>query len=509
MNLLTVGRVACGLGRYLVNARARAGASDNARVVVGYDARHQSTAFAQEAAGRLAGFGHELLVLPRPLPTPVLAYAVRALDADAGIMVTASHNPACDNGIKVYLGGCLTDSCGRGAQIAPPVDEHIQRCIDEVSREPGSWPWGTWTVLSAAIEASYVAAVVGLVPPAEGTVSERREHLPIAFTPLHGVGGETALAVLNSAGFSDVHVVPEQYLPDPDFPTVASPNPEEDGAMDLVTALARDRSAAIAIALDPDADRCAVATRIEGTWTRLHGDQVGCLLGENIAQGLATGPPPAGVEVGKPTFASSIVSSRLLASIAARYHLPHRTTLTGFKWLARVPNLAYAYEEALGLCVAPEVVRDKDGISAALVIAELASLLSVEQQTLSDALDSLNRLYGVHLTRLMTARPGPLEDASSVVTRIAAEPPPSLGGASVVMTEDLRHGLDHLPPFLGVRITTATGARIIVRPSGTENKIKVYLEVIRPRTDALTQSRKEARDTMERLATDVAAMVFR
>lgn len=508
MNLDTVGRVSRGFGRFLSEARVHAGAGAHARVVIGYDARHHSTAFALEAAALLSGMGHESLLLPQPLPTPVLAYAVRALDADAGIMVTASHNPASDNGLKVYLGGRLTDAWGRGAQIVSPVDVSIQRLIAQVSGEPEEWPRGEWTLLSDEIEDRYVAAIAGLVPPAEGAIAARRARLPLVLTPLHGVGGATALRVLRSAGFSDVHVVPEQADPDPDFPTTPFPNPEEPGAMSLVFALAQDFDAAIAIALDPDADRCGIGVNVKGTWVTLHGDRVGCLLGAKVARDLAAGRHPSGAEEDGRTLASSIVSSRLLAAIAERHHLHHRTTLTGFKWLARVPSLAYAYEEALGLCVAPEIVRDKDGISAALALAELTSLLAEEGHTLTDALDDLDRSYGVHLTRLVTATFESPDEAGTVVTRLTSSTPGSLGGDPVVSVDDMLAGIDGLPPTPGVRLMTASGARVIVRPSGTEPKVKAYLEVIRPMENNVERSRAEAEAAIARIEADVQAFLL-
>ncbi len=508
INLGTVGRVSVGLGAFLADARVHTGVDAHARVVIGCDARHHSTAFALEAAGLLAGLGHESLLLPHPVPTPVLAYAVRALEADAGVMITASHNPASDNGLKVYLGGCLTDARERGVQIVPPVDEEIQGFTDRVRGGPEDWPRGDWTLLSDAVEDDYVKAIIGLVPPPAGAVATRRARLTLVLTPLHGIGGATALSILEATGFTNVHVVPEQAAPDPDFPTVAFPNPEEPGAMDLALSLAQEYGAAMAIALDPDADRCGIGAEVGGAWVTLRGDTVGCLLGAQVARALAMGKRLAGTEEGARTLASSIVSSRLLSAIAARHRLHHVTTLTGFKWLARVPGLAYGYEEALGLCVAPDIVRDKDGISAALAMAEYASLLSEEGHTLADALDDLDRVYGVHETALVAVRLGSLTEAAAVVARLASSPPASLGGETVVEVADMGKGIDGLPPTPGARFVTTSGARVVVRPSGTEPKVKAYLEVVRPIEDDVRRSRVLAGAAMMLLEADVREILL-
>ena len=499
MNPDTVGRASGGIAAYLSD---RLGGR-RARVVIGRDARHGSAGFAQEASRAVAGAGHEALALPDPVPTPVLSYAVRLLGADAGIMVTASHNPATDNGLKVYLGGRLVDESVRGAQVAPPADADIEARISCGcgGRADGA-EGGSQVTLDDEVESAYVETIAGLVPrPDEGS---RRAALRIALTPLHGVGGRVARAVLHAAGFTDVVIVGEQFDPDPDFPTVPYPNPEEDGAMDRVLALARSESAGLAIALDPDADRCAAAFPANGSWTVLTGDELGCLLGERTASLLASGARVPGVASGATTLATTLVSSRRLSSIATRYGLGFATTLTGFKWLSRVPGLAFAYEEALGYGVAPDAVRDKDGISAALTVAELVSLLSHEGRPPGSALDDLDRRYGVSLTRQVALRTPSVGDASRIVDRILSSPPRALGGSAVASVEDGRTGIDDLPPAPLVRLVTESDARIIVRPSGTEAKLKAYVEVCRPPgTGDPADLREEARHDLDALAEDL------
>lgn len=492
MNSGNVRRVVAGVGAYLTDRLKGAPAT----TVIGYDARHQSEDFAREAAGVLIAAGHATFLLPKALPTPVLAFAVRSLNADTGIMITASHNPASDNGLKVYLGGRLTDDAGRGALIVSPTDVEIQRRIDDVGARVERETSG-WSILED-MEEKYVAAVAGLVPE-PGTRAARRAALPIVLTPLHGVGGATTLAVLTAAGFSNVRMVLAQADPDPDFPTVPFPNPEEPGVMNLAFDLAKSTGAALVIALDPDADRCGVGIPIDGKWVRLHGDRVGCLLAELTAGRMTSGQEIPGVEPGSRVFARSIVSSRLLDSIAARHGLEAKTTLTGFKWLSRVPSLAFAYEEALGYCVAPELVRDKDGISTALVIAEYASLLASHQSSLATVLDDLDRTYGVHLTHQTSLRLPPGADLTRIISGVLALAPKSFGDSPVVSIEDGLDGLDGLPPAPSVRLRTASGASVTVRPSGTEPKVKAYLEVIRPPSEDLARERSAADDAMAAL----------
>ena len=483
MNRVVVGQAAAGLAAYLEGQ-----GFTNGRVVVGYDARHRSHDFAVDTVAVAVSAGHRALLLPSALPTPVLAYAVRALGADAGVMVTASHNPAWDNGYKVYLGASITPEAS-GSQIVPPHDAGIAALIEAVpSVASVARTDSGWEVLSPGIVDEYAAKVAALVPPPSGDhgssvdlpsdpvsptpVAARRAALRVVLTPIHGVGDATVRNALSRAGFTDLTSVPEQAEPDPDFPTVAFPNPEEPGAIDLALKLAITINADVVIANDPDTDRCAVATVIDGDWRMLHGDVVGSLLGESAGARLA-GTPGA-------TLANSIVSSQQLAAIAARHGLAHASTLTGFKWIARAPGLVYGYEEALGYCVAPELVLDKDGISTAVMIAEMVSELKESGRTLADAIDDLARQYGVYLSSQVSARFDDVAQIPELMSRLLAAPPSLLAGSPVVATDDMNEGFAGLLPTNGLHLAAESGARVIIRPSGTEPKVKAYLEVIEP-----------------------------
>ncbi len=491
MNRAVVIRAAAGLAAHMTAELGGAG-----RVVIGYDARHKSHDFAVDTAAVMTAAGHEALLLPSALPTPVLAYAVRALDADAGVMVTASHNPPQDNGYKVYVGGRIVPGEGAGAQIIPPHDGQIAARIAEVpSVSSVDRATDGWTVLDNALLDDYVAKCAALVPAPTGDIAAQRAAVTIVLTPLHGVGGKTVEAVLAAAGFPNVHTVPEQAEPDPDFPTVAFPNPEEKGAMDLALALADKVGADVVIANDPDADRCAVAAPIDGKWRTLHGDRVGALLGDKIASAAG----------GKGKLANSIVSSQILATIAQRNGLDYAATLTGFKWIGREAGLIYGYEEALGYCTNPDMVRDKDGVSAAVVIADLVANLAAEGRTIADALEALDEKYGVFLTSQVSARFDSVETVKATVAGVVASPPAALGGSPVVSIDDMADGLDGLPPSSGIRLLTESGARVIIRPSGTEPKVKAYLEVIEPVTSTVADARAAASTVIAELASDVHA----
>jgi phosphomannomutase len=453
MNRVTVQRAAAGLAAYLT-ARQPGG-----RVVIGYDARHKSEVFARDSADVLQGAGLAALVLPRPLPTPVLAYAIRRLGCAAGVMVTASHNPARDNGYKVYLGD--------GRQIVPPADAGISAAIDRVGSIAGLPRDPAWTRLDEAVVDDYVERVASLADPASP------RDLRIVYTPLHGVGRRTLVTVFERAGFPRPLVVPAQAEPDPDFPTVSFPNPEEPGALDLAIAAAAEHGADLIVASDPDADRCAVAIPVGagsasgGGYRMLSGDEVGALLAAHILRRER----PSG------TFAASIVSGSLLHRIADSAGVPYAETLTGFKWLSRAPGLRYAYEEALGYCVDPAAVADKDGISAALGVCELAATLAAEGRGLGDLLDDLAVEHGLHATGQLSVR---TREADVLLQRLLASPPAALGGVAVESVTDLSAGADGLPPTPGARFLLADGSRVIVRPSGTEPKLKCYLEVVVP-----------------------------
>ncbi|MFJ9207295.1 phospho-sugar mutase [Streptomyces sp. NPDC102264] len=484
MNRAVVIRAAAGLAAYL-----RAQGHGDGLVVIGYDARYKSADFARDTAAVMTGAGLRAAVLPRPLPTPVLAFAVRHLGAVAGVEVTASHNPPQDNGYKVYLGG--------GSQIVPPADGGIAARIAAVGPLAGvARPDDGWEILGDDVLAAYLARTDAVLTP--GTPRTAR----VVHTALHGVGTETLLAAFARAGFPEPALVAEQAVPDPAFPTVAFPNPEEPGAMDLAFATARRVRPDLIIANDPDADRCAVAvpddTAVSG-WRMLTGDEVGALLAAHLVHKGATG-----------TFAESIVSSSLLGRIAGAAELGYEETLTGFKWIARVEGLRYGYEEALGYCVDPDGVRDKDGITAALLVAELASELKAKDRTLTDLLDDLAVTHGLHATDQLSVRVRDLSLIAAAMRRLRETPPTELAGLSVASAEDLTRGTDALPPTDGLRyhLEGAYRARVIVRPSGTEPKLKCYLEVVIPVADAtaLAAARDTATATLAAMKRDLAAV---
>ncbi|NJC21795.1 phosphomannomutase [Arthrobacter pigmenti] len=462
MNRVVVRRAAAGVAAHALDLASGEYAP---RAVVGFDARRNSRIFADESAAIFTAAGLETFLLPTELPTPVLAYAIRALQCEVGVMVTASHNPPQDNGYKVYLGGRAVEPTARGVQIVAPHDTAIAAAIASVKdvelAESG------WTVLPNSIEDDYVATVVALADR-EGYPAR---DLSIVLTPLHGVGGRTAQAVLAGAGFADVHVVAEQAEPDPAFPTVEFPNPEEPGALDLALAAAGKHDADLVLANDPDADRMAAAAKDPATdqWRMLRGDEAGALLGLHLAHRLSKGE----------VFANSIVSSRLLGRIANAAGLRHTQTLTGFKWISRVADLGFGYEEALGYCVAPEVVRDKDGLSAALLLAEFAATCRAEGKTLFDVLDELALAHGLHVTDQLSVRVENLDLLGTMMTRLRQVPPSSFAGSAVTVAEDLAEGAN-LPPTDGLLYVTGDQTRVIIRPSGTEPKLKCYLEVVEP-----------------------------
>ncbi|MET9740607.1 phospho-sugar mutase [Streptomyces sp. NPDC006422] len=478
MNRAVVIRAAAGLAAYL-KAKGRT----DGPVVIGYDARHKSADFARDTAAVMVGAGLRAAVLPRPLPTPVLAFAIRHLGAVAGVEVTASHNPPRDNGYKVYLGD--------GSQIVPPADAEIAAEIDAVaSLNDVPRAESGWETLGEDVLEAYLARTDAVLAP--GSARGART----VYTAMHGVGKDTLLAAFARAGFPEPVLVPEQAEPDPDFPTVAFPNPEEPGAMDLSFATARSLSEApdLIIANDPDADRCAVAVPDGGDWRMLRGDEVGALLAAHLVKRGATG-----------VLAESIVSSSLLGRIAEAAGLPYEETLTGFKWIARVEGLRYGYEEALGYCVDPEGVRDKDGITAALLVTELASELKAQGRTLLDALDDLALAHGLHATDQLSVRVEDLSVIADAMRRLREVPPVELAGLTVTRTDDLSDGSAGLPPTDGLRYTL-DGARIVVRPSGTEPKLKCYLEVVVPVPDrsSLPTARATASERLTSLKRDLS-----
>ncbi|OBI83034.1 phospho-sugar mutase [Mycobacterium sp. E740] len=482
MNLAVVLRASWAVGKVLQD-RGLAGQD----VVVGRDARHGSDQFALAAAEVLAAQGFPVTLFFTAVPTPIVAFTVRHRPAAAGIQITASHNPPSDNGFKVFFGG--------GFPIAAPTDREIEQAMteappaDEIPRQ--------------AVKPSGVDQVQRYV---ERAANVRHTHGPVrvALTALHGVGGEFVLDALVRAGLSDVHVVEEQFAPDADFPTVTTANPEEPEAVEAVLRLAAEVDAEVAIALDPDADRCAVGVPAPEGWRMLSGDETGCLLGDYILAQVEPGPVTEATVV-----ASSLVSSRLLSKIASAHGARHVETPTGFKWLSRADDdlpgctLVYAYEEAIGYCVDPSAVRDKDGISAAVLVCDLVAALRERGHTLLDALDDMGRRYGVHIT---TAVSRPVEDrheAAAVMTRLREAPPERLGQYEVTVADLQRtNGTD------AVIMTGGDGdvtVRAVVRPSGTEPKVKSYIEIRCGAGADVTTARQRA----QRVADEVAAVCAR
>jgi phosphomannomutase len=469
-------------------------------VVVGCDARHRSDEFAQEAARVLAGAGIAVHLLPPRQPTPLLAFAVRHLGAAAGVMITASHNPPADNGYKLYLGD--------GAQIVPPADLEIEaaiRSIGLLSRVPVAPADDPLIVRHGdEIATAYLDAIcTGLRAP-KGSA-----WLRFTYTPLHGVAGDLALRAFAQAGFTQPDIVETQFAPDPDFRTVAFPNPEEPGVLDLALAQARRSGADLVIANDPDGDRLAVAVPDDaapGGWRTLTGDQVGALLGAYLlgedAACSSAQPDGPGLDSGRqPLVATTIVSATMLSGIAAAAGARYAETLTGFKWIVRAGDLTpqarfiYGYEEALGYCVGT-TVRDKDGISAALAVLCLAAKARSGGESLLEAYDALEIAHGVHLTGQITV---PTSEPVQVMSRLRIEAPAELAGRPVTATSDLTGGTDELPSADVLRYRL-NGARVVIRPSGTEPKIKAYLEVVEPViAGRLTEARRAARAKMDPL----------
>lgn len=477
MNRAVVRGAAAGLVRWLAACDA------DGPLVVGYDARHGSHDFAVETTRVATGAGRAALLLPRPLPTPVLAYAVRALHASAGVMVTASHNPPQDNGYKVYLGAALGGPAGAGAQIVPPVDAEIEAAIRSVGPLHAVPLGDPGLIVDETLVTSYVDSAAGVVD------RDDPKDLAVAYTPLHGVGADVMRAALERAGFAAPAVVSEQVAPDPDFPTIPFPNPEEPGATDLLFALAHASGADIAVANDPDADRCAVGIPTPNGWRMLRGDELGVLLADHLMRRGVRG-----------RYATTIVSSSLLRALCVARGLPYGETYTGFKWIVRAgEDLVYGYEEALGYCVAPNLVRDKDGITAALLVCELAAGLKAELRTLADRLDELAGEFGVYLTDQLSVRVDSPEEIAAAMARIRAKPPASLLDEAVVSTEDRL-------PEADVVILRTESARVVVRPSGTEPKLKAYLEIVEPVTDGdVVSARERATASVRALRTETAA----
>ena len=453
MNQAVVGKTAAGIVAYMKERSLTS-------VVIGRDARHGSEVFENISAEIFSGAGLKVSVLPRPLPTPVLAFAVNELGADVGVMVTASHNPRSDNGYKVYLGGTVDGVTYRGSQIISPADKQISAHIQSVESLT-SMPRGSgWQILDEDIVEKYVERTKVLAPrPAE---------LKIVYTAMHGVGTKTLQRVFHRAGFPSLILVQSQAQPDPDFPTLPFPNPEEAGALDLALESAKAFDADLVIANDPDADRCSVAIKERDlTWRALRGDEIGAILGEVIAKNAQSG-----------TLANSIVSSSILSKIAAHHQLNFEETLTGFKYIAKIPNLIFGYEEAIGFCVDPQTVNDKDGVSAALLMAQIATDLKSEGKTLNDLLDEIWETYGFHATEQISIRVSDLALISTLMNKLRTQTITEIAGFKVLSKDDLAKPTNSLPATDGLRFNLEKKIRIIIRPSGTEPKIKCYIEVV-------------------------------
>jgi phosphomannomutase len=457
MNRVLVSQAAAGLAAYLLE---KAPDSERPSIVIGYDGRENSRVFAVDTAEIMAGAGVRAVLLPRMLPTPVLAFAVRHLDVSAGVMVTASHNPARDNGYKVYLGGL-----DHGSQIVAPADGEIAAHIARVAGEqrvPDLARSSDYETAGDDVVDEYVRRTAALAAPSAAPVK-------VVYTAMHGVGWEVASRVFAAAGFGEPTVVREQIEPDAAFPTVAFPNPEEPGALDLAFATATSTGADVVIANDPDADRLAVAVPDgEGGWRRLSGNAVGSLLGWRAAERIAV--------AGSGTMAASIVSSPALAAVASQYRVDYTETLTGFKWISRVGGLAYGYEEALGYLVDPDKVLDKDGISAAVEFLSLVSDLAARGLTIDDHEVAFAERFGAFASSQISLRVSDLADITALMARLRDAPPAEIGGIGVDHIDDFAEGFGPYPPGDILRIVLDDDARVIVRPSGTEPKLKVYID---------------------------------
>jgi len=474
MNQAVVGRTAAGLVEFMK-------AHSLTSVVIGRDARHGSEIFEKISAEIFSGAGLKVSVLPRALPTPVLAFAVNELGADVGVMVTASHNPGSDNGYKVYLGGSVDGILYRGSQIVSPVDKEIFVHIQSIQTLKAVPRGDNWLTLDEEIVEKYVERTKILAP--------RPGELKIVYTAMHGVGTKTLQRVFHRAGFPSLILVEAQSQPDPDFPTLAFPNPEEVGALDLAIETAQTFDADLLIANDPDADRCSVAVKERDlTWRALRGDEIGAIFGEVIARDARSG-----------TLANSIVSSTILSKIASAYGLKFEETLTGFKYIAKIPNLIFGYEEAIGFCVDSTTVNDKDGISAGLLIAQIATDLREQGKSLIDLLDEIWKKYGFHATEQISIRVTDISTITNVMTKLRNNPINEISGLKVLKIDDLFKPSNSLPPTDGLRFMLEKNIRIIVRPSGTEPKIKCYIEVVNPEKSIALSLLEQLRPSLREL----------
>ncbi|CAB4902871.1 MAG: phospho-sugar mutase [Actinobacteria bacterium] len=492
MNRVVVCQTAAGLAQYLWEAgasitgpsviRTSRASGDQPIVVIGFDARANSELFARDTAEIMSGAKVRAILLPGPIPTPVLAFAVRELDADAGVMVTASHNPVGDNGYKVYLGGIH-----RGAQIVSPVDAEISRRIDQVASSKSliDMPRAEFERAGSDIVDAYVARTAALVP--EPIFRPR-----VAYTALHGVGGDTFRRVLRAAGYDMPIPVLEQDEPDGTFPTAAIPNPEEPGVLDRVFALAHEIGAQIVLAHDPDADRLAVGVPVPDasggppTFRRLTGNQVGLLLGWWACDRASRAGRLEG------SLACSVVSSPAMESLGTSFGYQVVRTLSGFKWIARVPQLLFGFEEAMGYLINPETVHDKDGISAGLAIMGIASDLHASGQTILEKVTELGQAHGAYVSSQLSMRTE-VDRIEKTMVDLRKTPPAELGGSAIVSVDDYSRGFQRLPPSNLLAWHLANGTRVMMRPSGTEAKLKVYVDAT-------------SNDALDRVDADIRAL---
>ncbi len=499
MNTATVQMASAALA-----TRLRAQLASGGQVVIGYDARHRSHDFAVRAAGVFTAAGFDVSMMPSPLPTPVLAYAVKAFNADIGIQITASHNPPQDNGYKVYLGGQMTSVDDAGLQIIPPFDAEVLDIMASY-RDPSAIPVADsgWTIIGTDLIDSYINTVATLYRSyadravascdlSHEEITASAGTLKVVLTAMHGVGYEVCEKILNTCGIGTVEAVVEQKDPDPDFPTVSFPNPEEKGALDCAFATAERVGADLILALDPDADRLAVAFPRRDGWYQLSGDELAAIFADFVAS--------CWQQRGDLAISRSLPTGRWCAAIADHYGLKAVETLGGFKWIARVKNLVFGAEEAIGYCLNPSAVRDKDGMSAAAIICLIASIARCHGKNCEDLLDDIALRCGLYMTRPLTVRMDDRSRIDAIMERLADSSIESLAEEKVDRYIDLSSGYDSLPPTSGYLIASRSH-RVIVRPSGTEPKLKCYLETwthVRDRGE-LAQAKRSCSQILDRL----------
>ena len=510
MNRVVVAQTSAGFAAYLLRRAAEGRAAEPPSVVIGYDGRVNSDVFARDAAEVMAGAGVRVTLLPGAGPTPLTAFAVRHLRVSAGVMITASHNPPRDNGYKVYLG-----DGDAGSQIVPPADGEIAAEIDRAAeRSLDALPRSAdYAVAGDDVESAYVAETAAALlagfpadPDAAGVSAGSGTGLAIAYTAMHGVGARVARRVFTAAGLPPVTAVPEQEHPDGAFPTVAFPNPEEPGALDLAVRTAREIGADLVVAHDPDADRLAIAAphpAAEDGYRRLTGNELGLLLGWRAAERERARAALAG-EAPRGALACTIVSSPALRAVAAAYGLDYAETLSGFKWVSRVPGLVFGFEEALGYLTHPATVRDKDGISASADAIAMVRELAAEGRTVWDLLDEASERFGHFASGQVTLRLPSMAEAAERSARVRRDPPAEFAGIRVARSSDLlTPGLAEVPADV-LRFDLEDGSRVMIRPSGTEPKLKVYLDTF---SDAGTVAdrRRAAEDALGRIEAAVRA----